>query len=85
MNRASFLAYVCILVGNERKVLQAGASVQSQLGCPVIIHPGRDHAAPAEILRVFGEAGGNISKTVMSHLDRKNTTFSIVLSDVVFM
>ena len=85
MNLENFISYVCILVGNERKVLQAGASVQSQLGCPVIIHPGRDHAAPAEILRVFGEAGGNISKTVMSHLDRKNTTFSIVLSDVVFI
>ena len=58
---------------NERKVLQAGAYAQKQTGCPVIIHPGRHHEAPAEIIRVLGEAGGNIGKTVMSHLDRECT------------
>lgn len=55
---------------SEKKVLRASAHAQSQLGCPVIIHPGRNAAAPAEIVRVLQEAGGDISKTVMSHLDR---------------
>ncbi|TNN67480.1 Phosphotriesterase-related protein [Liparis tanakae] len=55
---------------SEAKVLRATAHAQAQLGCPVIVHPGRDPAAPAEIVRILQEAGGDISRTVMSHLDR---------------
>ncbi|XP_053507870.1 phosphotriesterase-related protein isoform X1 [Ictalurus furcatus] len=55
---------------SEKKVLRATAHAQTQLGCPVIIHPGRNPAAPGEIVRILQEAGGDISKTVMSHLDR---------------
>ncbi|XP_029310033.1 N-acetyltaurine hydrolase [Cottoperca gobio] len=55
---------------SEMKVLKATAHAQIQLGCPVIIHPGRNPEAPAEVLRILQEAGGDISKTVMSHLDR---------------
>uniref|UniRef100_A0A3P9LW68 N-acetyltaurine hydrolase n=1 Tax=Oryzias latipes TaxID=8090 RepID=A0A3P9LW68_ORYLA len=57
------------ITDSENKVLRATAHAQAQLGCPVIIHPGRSPAAPAEILRILQEAGGDISKTVMSHLD----------------
>ncbi|XP_013884640.1 N-acetyltaurine hydrolase isoform X2 [Austrofundulus limnaeus] len=55
---------------SETKVLRATAHAQAQLGCPVIIHPGRNPAAPTEVVRILQEAGGDISKTVMSHLDR---------------
>lgn len=55
---------------SETRVLRATAQAQAQLGCPVIIHPGRNPAAPAEVVRILQEAGGDISKTVMSHLDR---------------
>lgn len=55
---------------SEKKVLRATAQAQSQLGCPVIIHPGRNAEAPAKAIRILQEAGGDISKTVMSHLDR---------------
>lgn len=58
------------LTDSERKVLQATAHAQAQLGCPVIIHPGRNPGAPFQIIRVLQEAGADISKTVMSHLDR---------------
>nr|XP_005906450.1 PREDICTED: phosphotriesterase-related protein isoform X2 [Bos mutus] len=58
------------LTDSERKVLQATAHAQTQLGCPVIIHPGRNQSAPFQIIRVLQEAGGDISKTVMSHIDR---------------
>ncbi|KAM9230834.1 N-acetyltaurine hydrolase [Dugong dugon] len=58
------------LTASERKVLQATAQAQAQLGCPVIIHPGRNRSAPFQIIRVLQEAGADISKTVMSHLDR---------------
>ncbi|XP_076152153.1 N-acetyltaurine hydrolase isoform X2 [Alosa pseudoharengus] len=55
---------------SEKKVLRATAHAQTQLGCPVIIHPGRHTTAPTEVVRILQEAGGDISKTVMSHLDR---------------
>ncbi|XP_013380455.1 phosphotriesterase-related protein [Lingula anatina] len=55
---------------NEKKVLRATVEAQTQLGCPVIIHPGRHHEAPSEIVRLLQEEGGNTGKTVMSHLDR---------------
>ena len=55
----------------ERKVLQATASTQEQLGCPVIIHPGRSASTLEEIVRILQEAGGDIGKTVMSHVDSK--------------
>ncbi|KAL2761452.1 phosphotriesterase-related protein isoform 1 [Daubentonia madagascariensis] len=58
------------LTDSERKVLQATAHAQAQLGCPVSIHPGRNPSAPFQIIRVLQEAGADISKTVMSHLDR---------------
>ncbi|KAL0966258.1 hypothetical protein UPYG_G00293060 [Umbra pygmaea] len=60
---------------SEKRVLRATAHAQTELGCPVIIHPGRNPGAPAEIVRILQEAGGDISKTVMSHLDR--TIFDI--------
>ncbi|KAM5157628.1 N-acetyltaurine hydrolase [Mantella aurantiaca] len=58
------------LTDSERKVLQATAEAQTQLGCPVNIHPGRNSDAPFQILRILQEAGADVSKTVMSHLDR---------------
>ncbi|KAM4689645.1 N-acetyltaurine hydrolase isoform 1-T3 [Discoglossus pictus] len=58
------------LTDSEKKVLQATAEAQSQLGCPVIIHPGRSSDAPSQIINILQEAGADISKTVMSHLDR---------------
>ncbi|KAM9288177.1 N-acetyltaurine hydrolase isoform 2-T2 [Cariama cristata] len=58
------------LTQSEQRVLQATAQAQSQLGCPVIIHPGRNSDAPFQIIRILQEAGADASKTVMSHLDR---------------
>uniref|UniRef100_A0A8D0GES2 N-acetyltaurine hydrolase n=1 Tax=Sphenodon punctatus TaxID=8508 RepID=A0A8D0GES2_SPHPU len=58
------------LTESENKVLQATAHAQSQLGCPVIIHTGRSSDSPFQIIRILQEAGADISKTVMSHLDR---------------
>ena len=58
------------LAENERKVLRAAAAAQRETGAPVLIHPGRDPAAPREILDVLAEAGANIERVVMGHLDR---------------
>ncbi|OTF81594.1 Phosphotriesterase-like protein [Euroglyphus maynei] len=54
----------------EKNVLIAAAKLQNELRLPVIIHPGRHSEAPFEIIRIFSEAGGIVSKTVMSHLER---------------
>ena len=53
----------------ERRAIQAAALGQQATGCPVNFHPGRDPAAPAEVLRIFQEAGGDVSSCVMSHMD----------------
>ena len=58
------------LAPNERKVLRAAAAAQRDTGAPILIHPGRHQSAPREILDVLSEAGGDISRTVMGHLDR---------------
>jgi len=62
------------LTTTERKVLQASAKAQQATGAPLIIHPGRNEAAPMEIVEILQEAGADIRHTVMSHLDR--TLFS---------
>lgn len=54
----------------ERRHLQAAGETQSSTGCPVMVHPGRHHDAPEEILHIYQEAGGNVDKLVLAHLDR---------------
>uniref|UniRef100_A0A0B7AJ04 Uncharacterized protein n=2 Tax=Arion vulgaris TaxID=1028688 RepID=A0A0B7AJ04_9EUPU len=54
----------------EKRSLRSSASLQEELGCPIIMHPGRYEMAPTEILRILLEAGGKAEHTVMSHLDR---------------
>ncbi|MAT08554.1 MAG: aryldialkylphosphatase [Chloroflexi bacterium] len=62
------------LTDNERKVLRAAATAQNETGAPILIHPGRDESAPNEILEVLAEAGANLERVIMGHLDR--TVFS---------
>ncbi|PZC44181.1 MAG: phosphotriesterase-related protein [Chloroflexi bacterium] len=62
------------LTDNERKVLRAAATAQSETGAPILIHPGRDETAPMEILEILAEAGANLERVIMGHLDR--TVFS---------
>ena len=40
------------------------------IGAPLIIHPGRDEQSPFDILDILEAAGADLSRTVMSHLDR---------------
>jgi len=55
---------------DEKKVLRAAVEAQKRTGAPLIIHPGRNSEAPIQILQILEEAGANLQKTVMSHLDR---------------
>jgi len=54
---------------SERRCLIASAHVENALGCPVIMHPGRSHTAPFEMVRIYQEAGGRVDRLVMSHMD----------------
>jgi len=58
------------LTDSEKRVLQSAAHVESELGCPVTVHPGRNEKAPFEIMRIYQEAGGHVDRFVMSHMDR---------------
>ncbi|CAB1326443.1 unnamed protein product [Coregonus sp. 'balchen'] len=46
------------------------STTQDQAGLPSHHPPGMEPWSPAEIVYLLQEAGGDISKTVMSHLDR---------------
>ena len=39
-------------------------------GAPILIHPGRDETSPLRIIEVLSEAGADLSRTIMGHLDR---------------
>ena len=58
------------LMPNERKALRASARAQRITGAPILIHPGRDETAPLEIIEVLREAGADLERTIIGHLDR---------------
>ena len=58
------------LTANERKVLRAAAGAQRKTGAPMLIHPGRNQGAPFEILETLEEAGADLGRVIMGHIDR---------------
>lgn len=54
----------------ERRSLQAGAQAQCATGAAITVHPGRDPAAPHEILDVLEAAGADLARVVIGHMDR---------------
>ena len=55
---------------NERKVLRATARAQRVTGASILIHPGRDQTAPAEIMEGILQARADLSRVIVGHLDR---------------
>ena len=58
------------LTDNEATVLRAGARAQRETGAAILIHPGRNDAAPFEILDILADAGADVGRVIMGHLDR---------------
>ena len=58
------------LMDTERKVLRAAATAQRETGAAILIHPGRNEHAPKEVIEVLSEAGADISRTIIAHIDR---------------
>lgn len=57
----------------ERVVLRAAARVQRATGAALMVHPGRDRAAPGEIVRIIETAGASLDRVAIAHLDRTIT------------
>ncbi|MGI9270365.1 MAG: phosphotriesterase family protein [Woeseiaceae bacterium] len=55
---------------NEKKSLRAAAVAQVQTGAPLMVHPGRDPRSPVEIVEIVDQAGGDLSRTIICHIDR---------------
>ena len=55
---------------NEKKVVRAAVEAQRRTGAPLMIHPGRDQAAPMQIVQLIAKQGGNLRRTVMCHIER---------------
>lgn len=55
---------------NERKSVRAGVLAQKRTGAPLTIHPGRHETAPLEIVAVLQEAGADMKRTIMCHIER---------------
>ena len=58
------------LTPNERKVLRASGRAQRRTGAPLLIHPGRHEAAPAEIVEVLRDVDTDLSRTIVGHIER---------------
>jgi phosphotriesterase-related protein len=56
--------------GCEHKVLAAAARAQAATGKLLVVHPGRDPAAPGWALDQAERAGADPARVVLSHLDR---------------
>jgi len=54
----------------ERVALQAMAAAQRSTGLPMMIHPGRDPQAVAEIIGIVSAAGLDLTRLILAHLDR---------------
>ena len=56
---------------NERKVLRAAAQAQQRTGASMSIHPGRNRKAPFEIIEILSEAGADLKRVIMCHIDAR--------------
>lgn len=54
---------------NERKVLRAGAIAQQKTGAALMVHPGFYDEAPLEIISILREAGADISRVILCHME----------------
>jgi len=69
----------CPLDKDEIKSLRASARAQRATGASLNIHPGRLEESPLQILQILDKAGADLSRVVMSHLDRTAYSFESML------
>ncbi len=57
------------LVDSERKVLRASAAAQRRTGAAINIHPSQGDDLVLENIKILGDAGADLSRTVISHCE----------------
>ena len=55
---------------NEAKSLRATAQAQRETGVAITIHPGRHVDSPFEIIDILKDAGADIGRVIMGHMER---------------
>ncbi len=55
---------------NEKKSLCAAVEAQKETGAALMVHPGRSPKSPFEIVELIDGAGGDLSRTIICHIDR---------------
>lgn len=58
------------LTDNERKSLRAAARAQKITGAALNIHPGQHEDSAMQAVRIVEEAGADLTKTTIDHIDR---------------
>ena len=54
----------------ERTVMQGALVAQQETGAALNVHPGRDEDQPQEVADFIGAHSGDLSRTIISHIDR---------------
>lgn len=54
----------------ERRVMRGAVIAQKQTGAAINVHPGRHSDQPQEVADFVRDAGGDLTRLVMSHIDR---------------
>lgn len=54
----------------EKKNLRAAVDAQRATGAALMVHAGRDPKSPFEIVDLVREAGGDLDRTIICHIDR---------------
>lgn len=55
----------------ERRSMAAAVAAQGESGAALTVHPGRHPDAPFEILDFLRQAGADLSRTIMDHVERR--------------
>ncbi|XP_078597505.1 N-acetyltaurine hydrolase-like isoform X3 [Branchiostoma floridae x Branchiostoma japonicum] len=69
-----------VLAQNEVKVLQAAAVTQQETGVAISIHPGYSKESPVEVAGMLRSEGADLSRVVISHVDRGILTVPDMIS-----
>ncbi len=71
------------LEDGERKVLRASAAAQRQTGAAINIHPSFLDDLVLEIINILGDAGANLSRTIISHCEHFACNNRTILHKIV--
>lgn len=59
----------------EKRSLRASALAQQDTGAAITVHPGRHEESPCQIIEILKEAGADLQRVIICHIDR--TPFSL--------